>query len=169
MYAGGIIWQRKTYTTTRVSPVSRARIGSGNGPVLFLAPTDWRAASTRCLRSCPTPLTRPAGATESSSPSPAFWTGRYRWRIWAAAAPWTGTRRRGATTGSWCSASCTPAASTTTRTVRITSSLWVSTALAPAPPSTPPAIWMSRCTARGRSIASTSSGARSWASWRARS
>ena len=27
---------------------------------------------------------------------------------------WTGTKRRGGTTGSWCSASCTPEASTTT-------------------------------------------------------
>lgn len=32
--------------------------------------------------------------------------------------------KRDATTGSWCSASCTPAASTTTRTARTTSSLW---------------------------------------------
>lgn len=31
----------------------------------------------------------------------------------AGAVPWTGTRRRGGTTGSWCSARCTPEASTT--------------------------------------------------------
>ena len=34
----------------------------------------------------------------------------------AGAAPWTGTKRSSATTGSWCTASCTPAASTTTLT-----------------------------------------------------
>ena len=60
-----------------------------------------------------------------------------RWRIRAVAVPWTGTRRRGATTGSWCSASCTPEASTTTKTATTTSTRWGSTVWAPAPPSTP--------------------------------
>ena len=56
---------------------------------------------------------------------------------WAGAARWTGTRRRAATTGSWCSASCTPAANMTTTTATTMSIPWVSTAWAPAPPSTP--------------------------------
>ena len=32
-------------------------------PVSFSAPTGWRAASTRCSRSSPTPSTRPGRAT----------------------------------------------------------------------------------------------------------
>ena len=48
------------------------------------------------------------------SPSPALWTTPSRWRTTAGASPWTTTTRSSATTGSWCSARCTPAASTTT-------------------------------------------------------
>ena len=60
-----------------------------------------------------------------------------KWRTSAGAAPWTGTRPRDGTTGSWCSASSTPAASTRTTPAATMSIPWVSTAWAPAPPSTP--------------------------------
>ena len=66
-----------------------------------------------------------------------------RWRTRAGAARWTGTRRSSGTTGSWCTASCTPAASTTTSPATTTNTPWASTAWAPAPPSTPPGTWTS--------------------------
>ena len=79
-----------------------------------------------------------------------------RWRTRAGAARWTGTRRRSGTTGSWCSASSTPAASTATTRGRTTSTPWGSTAWAPAPPSTPPPTWTSPSGGTGTSTSSTS-------------
>ena len=62
-----------------------------------------------------------------------------RSRTSAGAARWTGTKKTANTTGSWSSASCTPAENTTTTAATTTSTPWVSTAWVPAPPSTPPA------------------------------
>ena len=53
------------------------------------------------------------GATARSSRSRITPTAASRWRTTGAAVPWTGTPRKSATTGSSCTASSTPAASTT--------------------------------------------------------
>ena len=97
-------------------------------------------------------------ALAPSSPSPGSWTTAWRWRTRAGAARWTTTRRRSGGTGSWCSASSTPGASTATTRGRTTSSPWGSTAWAPAPPSTPPPTWTSPCGGTGTSTSSTSKG-----------
>ena len=81
------------------------------------APTVWRAASTRVFEILSNAIDEAREGygdtiivTQLRRPTPS------RWRISAAAARWTGTRRSSATTGSWSSASCTPAANTTTTT-----------------------------------------------------
>ena len=53
----------------------------------------------------------PGGPRLPDHRHPATPTSPSRWRTSAGAARWTGTRRRAGTTGSWCSASSTPAAS----------------------------------------------------------
>ena len=79
-----------------------------------------------------------------------------RSRTSAGAARWTGTKRsQQATTGSWSSASCTPAANMTTTAATTTNTPWVSTAWAPAPPNTPPASWTSSSAGTANAMTST--------------
>ena len=141
---GELPWQNANRNTaTTPSPCWRGPTGCANAPGGSSAPTGWRGANTRCLRSSPTPSTRPGRATAGRSSSPASGMGESRWRTSAGAAPWTGTRRWASTTGSWCSASSTPEASTTTPPGTTMSTPWASTAWGPAPPSTPRPSWTS--------------------------
>ncbi len=134
------LWRKsKNNTEIPASPCSRARTGCASVPRSFSALTIWRAVSTRCLRSSPTPLTKPERATATPSSLPATKIYPWKWRTSAGAVPWTTTKKKSATTGNWCSAKCTPAASTA-RTGKTTSILWALTAWAPALPSTLPNI-----------------------------
>ena len=146
---------------TTVSASSRTRSAYACAPPSSLARTDSMAARMLPSRSCPTPLTRRARATASSSPLPLFAMALFRWRTTAAAARSTGTPPKSALTGSSSFASSTPAASTTTTRVATTTSRSAPTAWARARPSMPPSIWTSRFGATATSTPCTLRRARS--------
>ena len=122
---------------------------------LSSARTDWRAASTRSLRSCPTRSTRHERATAPRSSPRAMRTARSKSLTMAAVSRSNGTKTSSATTGSWSSASCTQAASTRTTPAKTMSFHLVSTVSVPARRSIPRSTWTSPLSVTASSTACT--------------